>query len=204
MENNLQKPTWCYKPLGNIPNLDKIQKEFYRIFTTFYKNTFDDVGHDIVEIDHNFISKFAPNFVNFMKKLDLHDLLDTVLLSGSFGQQKEFCPIHIDAKDWQKLLYSLNLPIIGCENSYTVFYKVNESEGIENTTKVTSRYEGSVAFPDNSSIEIDRMLASQPAFINSSIPHRPVTHHSDLRIVISAKFSSKIREYVENEMFKTK
>ena len=204
MENNLEKPTWCYKPIENVPNLDKIQKEFYRIFTHFYKNTFDDVGHDIIQIDINMVNKLTPNFINFIKKLDLYDILTNVAFSGSVGKQKEICPIHIDTKEWQNVSYALNLPIIGCENSYTVFYKVIESAGSEKTTKVTNRYEGSVAYPDNSSEEIDRMPAGQPAFVNVSVPHRPVTNHTDLRIVVTARFSSKIFDYVDNEIFKTK
>ncbi len=199
-----QKPTWLYKPVTNVDNLDKIQKEFYRIFTTFYSDTFNDVGHDIVMIDINIVRKLAPNFVNFLKKLDLYDILDGVALSGSIGEQKEICPIHIDTKDWQKLSYALNLPIIGCEDSYTVFYQVTESDGVEKTTKVTNRYEGSIGYPDRSSIELARMAANQTAFINISMPHRPVTEHKNLRIVATARFTTDIFDYIEYEKFKTK
>jgi hypothetical protein len=42
--------------------------------------------------------------------------------------------------------------------------------------------------------EIDRFPASQPAWINTSIPHNPITLHNKPRAVISARFFPEVHE----------
>ena len=117
MSSLIKKPTWLYKPIHNVPNLDKIQKEFYQLYLAAYNDMFTDVGWAITGIDINLVKKLAPNYINFLKKLDLYDILIGTIFSGSIGVPKETCPVHVDCEDWRQLPYSLNIPIIGCEDS---------------------------------------------------------------------------------------
>ena len=48
------------------------------------------------------------------------------------------------------------------------------------------------------------MPATQPAFVNIGIPHRPVTNHTNLRLVMLSRFTPDIFDYVNNDIFKTK
>lgn len=206
------KPTWLYKPVDNIPNLDKIQREFHRLYLAAYKDMFDSVGWAITAIDLDLVKKLAPNYINLLKKLDLYDILVGTVFSGSVGIPKEICPVHVDCGDWRQLPYSLNIPVIGCEGSYTVFYEVDESSDSENGLPAhwdnnyikMNNIEGVVGYSDSSAKEIGRMSANQPAFVNISMPHRPLTNHNDLRIVMLSRFTPDIFDYVNSETYKTK
>ena len=207
-----QKPTWLYKPIDNIPNLNKIQKECHRIYSAAFNNICDDVGWAIQGLEIDIMQKLAPNYINFLKKLGLYEIYAGAAFSASIGVQKSVCPIHVDCKDWQQLPFSLNIPIIGCEDSYTVFYAVDETSGSDNglpenwdnNYRQMNKIEGVVGYVESSAKEIGRMPATQAAFVNISMPHRPVTNHTNLRLVMLSRFQPEIFEYVESEEFKIK
>ena len=194
MNNYLEKPTWLFKPIDDVTNLEKIQREFLKIFTAFYSDIFD-LGHDVIQVDNGKVKKLAPNYCKFLKELGIYDIFDFIAFSGSKGIQKENCPIHIDYLNWKESTFSLNLPIIGCENSYTIFYEVNELDGIEKTSRLTRRYGGSIEYPESSSKEIGRVSVNRPAWINPCIPHKPYTPHTDLRLIVLGRFTSEILKY---------
>jgi hypothetical protein len=205
----IKKPTWLYKPINNVPNLDKIQKEFYQLYLAAYNDVFTDVGWAITGIDINLVKKLAPNYINFLKKLDLYDILIGTIFSGSIGVPKETCPVHVDCEDWRQLPYSLNIPIIGCEDSYTVFYEVDESTSSKNGlpsywNNDYFKIKGTIGYPEESVKEIGRQSANQTAFVNISIPHRPMTNHTGLRLAMLSRFTPDIFDYVNNDIFKTK
>ena len=212
MHKHIEKSTWLYKPIDTIPNLDKIQKECYKIYSTFYKDVCNNVGWAIEGINKEFMKKLAPNYINFLKKLGLYEIYMGAAFSASIGVQKYPPPIHIDCKDWYQLPYSLNIPITGCEDSYTVFYEVDETSGPgnglpetwDNNYLQTNKIEGVVGYSESSAKEIGRMPATQAAFVNIGIPHRPVTYHTNLRLAILSRFTPDIIEYMNNGTFETK
>lgn len=212
MTDQLEKATWLYKPVDNIPNLNKIQKECYRIYSTFFKDACNEVGWTITGVNIELMTKLAPNYINFLKKLGLYEIYSGAAFSASIGVQKQSCPVHVDCEDWRQLPYSLNIPVIGCEDSYTVFYDVDESnssknglpENWDNNYLKMNKIEGVVGYPEESATEIGRMPATQPAFVNIGIPHRPVTNHTNLRLVMLSRFTPDIFEYVNSETYKNK
>lgn len=212
MHNPVEKPTWLYKPIDDIPELNKIQKECFRIYSAVKKDICKDVGWAIAGIELDIMKKLAPNYINFLKKLGLYEIYAGTAFSASIGIQKYPCPVHVDCKDWRQLPFSLNIPVVGCEDSYTVFYDVDESSDPANALPDTwdnnymkmNKIEGVVGYSEKTAKEIGRMPATQPAFVNIGIPHRPVTNHTNLRLVMLSRFTPDIFDYVNNDIFKTK
>ena len=57
--------------------------------------------------------------------------------------------------------------------------------------------DGIVTHVDNNPalvIEIERLDASQPAWVNTSIPHRPVSTHTRPRAILSARFNPELHD----------
>lgn len=189
----MNQPDWLYKTL-EIANLKLIQAEFIKIFNEHYLNIFDEVGYNIAPIHPSCIEQ-APVYCQWLKDLNLFDRLEGAAFSGSKGIAKTAYPIHVDNVNHQIRSYGLNFPVIGCEDSYTVFYKFNE-----NVNKITSdslilQYPGSEGYTDDSVTERGRLPASQPAFINVTVPHKPITEHTNLRLIVSSRFKPELHDY---------
>ena len=91
------------------------------------------------------------------------------------------------------LKYGLNLPILNCKDSYTVWYNTKDGAGMTNYKK---RYPTTPFYLEKDVYEeIGRVSSMQPAFINVSIPHRPEVHASVDRIAITTRFTPEIHDY---------
>ena len=180
------QPTWCFKPI-DIPNLSTIQSEFQSILSELISM---EVQYKYFHIDRARIESKVPSYVEFLKSIGLLDrwIYSALVVTTN---DAEF-PIHVDATDWTSRCFALNLPIQNCDDSYTVWYdaKINPNPipGDETSNRSLARicYDAT---------EICRMPATTPAWVNISVPHRPVTEHNKLRAVISARFDPELHDY---------
>lgn len=181
-------PKWLYKPI-EVDNLKEIQKEIIPIIYKKIPN-FNRSLPQFKIIMRDEIEPFAPLYTEFIKKFGMIErwelcVLVTTNLNIDFN-------IHVDNSDWKTSCYGLNIPIINCDNSYTVWYDteledtIYDDDDIRNTARIQK--------PKTDAIEIERLDASQPAWVNTSIPHRPVSTHTRPRAILSARFNPELHD----------
>lgn len=189
-------PTWLYRPV-TIKNLDTMQREFLDIAATI--PNFENRDTDYFRLDHHLVIEKAPVFINFLKKIGLYNrwLTDADTQRNAYTgfvttNNDKIFPMHKDFRDWKQRTYALNFPLINCEDSYTIWYdskielippKLNDSKN-----------EAASFWSDDGAIEVGRMPATETAFINLSIPHRPFSYHNKIRSIVTTRFTPEIHD----------
>jgi hypothetical protein len=187
MTNTISKPTWFYKTV-DVPNLELIQQQFQEIVLELISL---DEPIKYFHIDRALIENRVPSYA---KLIDSLGLLDRWAYSAIIATNGEEFPIHVDAIEWDRRCYALNLPVMNCDDSYTIWYDAEiEQDPIDpNPANKRSLAKGCVP---GTAIEVCRMPAATPAWVNIALPHRPYTCHAKLRVVVSARFSPELHDY---------
>ena len=184
-------PLWRYKPI-TVDNLEAIQAELLPILNREYP-AFETGKPTFCFVLREKIEPFAPLYTKF---IDSFGILDRWHYSAFITITADYnFPIHVDSLNWQSRCYGLNIPLINCEDTYTVFYDVEiESEDVFG--KSDPMNSSRIIKKDTIATEIDRMPASQPAWVNTSIPHTPVSLHNRPRAIISARFRPELHDLI--------
>lgn len=195
----ISKPNWLYKPV-HVNYLEQIKKEFLNIYEQHYSNIFKDRGFAFTYLDKDIVRDNAPTYIQFLNDLKLYDKWTSCIFVGTNGEKRSIdSPIHVDTEDWQTRSYALNLPVMNCENSYTVFYNATKPNpqaylGDEPVTGwATAR-----GFEFDGAVEIGRWNVEKPAWINVCIPHRAENNNSNPRLIVSSRFWPEIHEYFDD------
>ena len=185
------KPTWLYKPVI-IENLQQIQKECIDIYNKHYSESFGEYGFTFTYIDLEILRDEAPSYITYLKELGLYDKWVKSIFVGTKGDRRwDDSQIHVDSEDWETRSYALNIPVINCEDSYTVWYDVTEYD----FQHQDALYKAARGYDLATSTEIGRMPASKTALINVAVAHRPVTNNPNTRLLISTRFYPEIHDY---------
>ena len=188
--------TWLYKHV-DIQNLAEIQNEFLAILNKYHSDWFSDswTPNKFCDLSLETVMREATAYSDFIRKLGLHSRWHSSYFAtvNSGNNNNNQWVVHVDDKDSNYLSYALNLPILNCEDSYTVWYDVKpDSEKIG----WVKHYENVPCFlPEDIIKEIGRMPATQSAFVNISIPHRPEVMHNNPRIVLTTRFKPELHDY---------
>lgn len=188
------RPEWLYQPV-TVHNLPDVQQQCFEVFKNHYPNIFDGKGLTIHYIDREILKEEAPAYVDAINSLGLLDRWSTSIFVGTQGNQRDTdSRIHIDNPDWTHRCYAFNMPVVNCESSWTVFYKCDEED--LDTTLIGDRdnYKVARVFKTQSCHEIGRLPANQPAWVNVSNPHRPVTNNNETRLLISTRFWPEVHD----------
>jgi hypothetical protein len=185
----MKKPEWYYKPIV-VPELDIIQDEVNKFLPTLISKQ-QEIGFYYIKRDQ--IETLFPCYTAMLEKLGLLDRWTYSAILATEGR-KEF-PIHVDAIDWENRCFGLNIPILNCENSWTVWYDADID--LSPTTDDYDPRNSARFCSSKNAVELCRMPASTPAWINISKPHRPVTEHNQLRAIISARFSPEVHDILD-------
>ena len=181
-------PKWLYKTI-QVDNLRTIQMELLPIVFKKIPNFMTDKPQ-FVHVMRDEIEPFAPLYVDFIRQ---HGVIDkwhwSAIITTNLGIDFD---IHVDSTDWKNRCYGLNLPIINCDGTHTVWYDTeiegNLFDGGDFRDTARSQKPNAVA------IELGRLDTSRPAWINTSIPHRPESTHKRPRAIISARFDPELHE----------
>lgn len=181
-------PKWLYKPV-EVDNLQEIQREIIPIILRKIPN-FYTKGPDFVPIMRDEIEPFAPCYTEFIKT---HAVISRwkwcAIITTNLN--KDF-PIHVDSNNWKQLCYALNVPVINCEGTHTVWYDTEiQSYASERAAAYGTACMQKLNTP---AVEIGRWHMSKPAWVNTSVPHRPVSTHGLPRAVLSARFDPELHE----------
>jgi len=190
MTTYTEKASWFYKPI-HIENLEEIQKELTEVI---YKKVpdFDNSNPMFLIIFKNDILPYAPLYVKFIESLGL---LDKWVASPIITTNKNIkFPIHIDNPNWLEGSYGLNIPVINCEDTYTVWYDAEVDQLPGNRVPSDPSNRSRFVTPGTPTTEIARWHMKDPAWINFSIPHKPVSNHGKPRAVMSARFRPELHD----------
>jgi hypothetical protein len=174
--------TWLYQRV-TIPN--------YEALATELQLTYSVLKHTNRGIKHN------PLYIN----LGAHDVLPlSPLLSSflnTFGLLNRFwyCiytvphvtisnKVHIDSPNGT-VKYSLNLPLVDCDGTYTAFYAANSPLALSASGRIL------IAPPGMVQEEVDRVECSTPMFINVNTPHMGVSTRLT-RLLMCLRFTPEL------------
>jgi hypothetical protein len=191
------RPTWLYK-LVDIANLDSIKSECLNVFNKHYSNAFGNRGFTFTIIDQDILRAEAPSYIQVLKDLKLYERWNTSVFAGTMGNNRyEDSPIHVDNDDLNTPCYSLNMPVVNCENSYTLFYKSNTpgpTAPIPEWITDAASYKAGGIFQEEDCREIGGHNVEHPAWVNVAIPHRAVNDNADMRLIICARFYPEVHD----------
>ena len=192
-----EQPKWCYKPV-EVPNLIEIQEELKKILyvkqPSFDEMTVPNIFYVPVKRDE--IESTCPLYTKYIESTGLLDRWEFSLLSIIVGNKPERSEkgIHIDTANWQYRCYGLNLPIINCEGTYTVWYEGTLNDNPVDTS-IQRLQSAKFLRTDLPHHEIARIESCNPAWVNVTIPHVPINMHGKPRAAISARFTPEVHEY---------
>lgn len=175
-----EKLMQLYKPVI-IDNLDVIVSkvlDFFpenkRHFTSLFY--IDDNKNKILSI---------PELADALGR---YDLLEHVYGIGFYiVHQDSPLTIHKDNGD---IIYSLNIPLSGCANTFVNFYSASTGPE-EKTTLAGNKY---FAFAEQNCTLIDRLEMTTPHIINVKVPHAVENHNSAPRITMLIRLNSSVGE----------
>ena len=182
-------PEWRYKPI-TVDNLEAIQEELLPVLLKEYPE-FETGKPMFCFVLRENIEPVAPLYTKFIESFGI---LDRWHYSAFITTTADYnFPIHVDSLNWETRCYGLNIPLINCEDTYTVFYDAEIETGLE--FEVSNPINSSrLIKKDTIAREIDRFCANQPAWVNIRIPHAPVSLHKKPRAIISARFRPELHD----------
>jgi hypothetical protein len=195
-------PNWLHLPAAIDPiKLPSIQRELLQVSRWAIKDISKSPSEFINVDDVDKVLHTCPTLVEEFKRLGILDIV--YLISIITVRPGSYFPIHIDYPDPGRLSFGLNIPVLNCTDSYTVWYnaKVLPHEYLPEHI-ITSQLV-SVASPcdEENAIEIGRVECSTPSWINNHVPHRPHCLHDKFRINSSFRFTKKIFEMINDGYF---
>jgi hypothetical protein len=181
-------PDWLYQtPALDANALPLIQKELLKLSLgtkdNLVKYTSTFVCYGSAPEEKLKILATCPTLIQELTRLQLIDNFQFIGFV-SVDASKIFPP-HIDTLD-----VGLNIPLYNCDNTYTVWYDAEILDqpfpdyAIGTPLVVAAR----IVDPKNA-VEIGRVEANQPWWINTNVAHRPETHHDKLRLAASLRFN---------------
>jgi len=193
----MSKPSWLYKPISNIQNIKNIQKECLSVFENHYSDAFGNRGFMFCYVDQDILKNECPTYTAYLKEIGLYDKwCRTVFIGTKTEKRLEDSPIHVDSEDWESRCYALNIPVVNCEDSYTVWYDVQEyDEEAYSGDDERIGHKSARGFKPQTSTEIGRLNSNIPAWINVAIPHRAENSNPNLRFLVSTRFYPEIHDF---------
>jgi hypothetical protein len=181
-------PDWLYQtPALDADALPLIHKELIKLsvhtkssLLVPYSSTFAVYG--ILPEERKNIFDWCPALIQELQRLKL---LDNFYWVGfvSVDASKEFPP-HIDTLD-----VGLNIPLFNCDDTYTVWYDAKIlDQGFPDHVIGSPLVEKARIVDKKNAVEIGRVEANRPLWLNTNVAHRPETHHDKLRMAASIRF----------------
>jgi hypothetical protein len=182
-------PDWLYQTPALDDNvLSVIQKELIELsihtkdnMLVPYTSTF--VAYGMLPLERKNVFDVCPTLIQELQRLELLDNFLNVCFI-SVDANKEFPP-HIDTDD-----VGLNIPLYNCDNTYTVWYDAKILDQPVPDDYVIGTEDAKLAriVDEKNAVEIVRVEANRPLWINTNVAHRPETHHDKLRMAASIRF----------------
>ena len=155
---------WFYSYL-DIPNLDTITQELLMLFSTTTDKLVRNVGY--VNIFRNSIVN-CPTFMSYLASKGLDNKLNRVMYTeGILGPHP-----HVDSGNPKNCTYSLNMPLVDAEDSYTVWYATDKTHLLDRSNLGQDPQQTIGWLDISDATEVARLQYTQPALVNTTILHR--------------------------------
>jgi hypothetical protein len=202
--SNTPGPPWLFKTANiNYEFLATIKKELLNAFLKITnKNDRQKTLHfynGLLPADRsenqNFqiVKNSCPVLMQELKRLKLDELLSAVVII-SMPADSPAMPIHRDytATSPSDVHFGLNIPLIGCENSYTVFYDTNLTPDVPIPDHVIGAPDVRYVIQANEThaVEIARLDSTIPSWVNNFVPHNVIKPHNVYRVNSSLRFAN--------------
>lgn len=196
-----QHPDWQYSVIS-IPNSELIQQELLAVFWKLTGTAPEGTA---------FISLYSHQHVaEWQSLLHLNQWLKTLGLENrdklcyfSVLNHASINPIHVDYANEERFI-SINIPLLNCENSFTVWYdadidhhrKIKETMAPDTVQRLLiydesaeEYFTGETSYwcHQENAVEINRVECVTPMLVNTSLPHRPVVDHNNLRVLFAMR-----------------
>ena len=162
-----------YKPV-NIENLNEIQQEVLKLIP---ENLLNQSSLTYIENSKEiFLS--IPVLYNFLKSKNMHQSVVNIAVNITQGHNQG--NIHVDSGPYK---HSLNIPIIGSDNTWINFFKANSDYKVitvENKGKTHHFFK----YTDDQCELIYEGDTSIPYILGTKTPHRVVNESDQTRIML--------------------
>jgi len=173
-----EQPKWRYRHV-EISNLRVIQTELFNAFTRVHVDDIDSMKPDYVFGRGYIVEQDMPQTKEYLRSLGILERWAFVgFVTGNKGQS---LPLHVDTLDWKRICYGLNIPVLNCEDTYTVFYEAKLKDRAYSDKERKTAY----ICEEDGAVEIDRVECKNPMWINHTLPHKPIMKHDKPRIMAS-------------------
>ena len=161
-----------------------IQKELLKLFLITKKENLVPYTSTFVEInDKELMQTTCTTLMQEFQRLGIYNNF-FVISFISVENNREFPP-HVDVG----VDIALNIPLINCEDTYTVWYDGKlKDQGLPTYAIGSPIAEISRVADPRTVTEVGRCDSSIPHWINVNMLHRPVTHHDQFRVAASVRF----------------
>jgi len=161
-----------------------IQKELLKLFLITKKENLVPYTSTFVEInDKELMQTTCTTLMQEFQRLGIYNNF-FVISFISVENNREFPP-HVDVG----VDIALNIPLINCEDTYTVWYDGKlKDQGLPTYAIGSPIAEISRVADPRTVVEIGRCDSSIPHWINVNMLHRPETHHDQFRVAASVRF----------------
>lgn len=199
-------PEWLHKPANIDPDrLPQIQEELLSLFedmkqSYLYSETTMGFTTETVYTKKELLHKIPilARELNRLKILKYFNIIGLFRLKPGLSE----LPIHIDDPS-HTINIALNIPVIGCEDSYTVWYdaEIDYNAGIPAYAS-DGKYDPGGRMIKGEAKEISRVNCSFPSWVNIARPHQGVYTGTTERINASIRFTSGIYDVIDTDFFK--
>ena len=162
-----------YKPV-NIENLIEIQQEVLKFISPNLLNqsslTYIENSKEI------FLS--IPVLLNFLKSKNMHQSVMNIAINITLGNNQG--NIHVDSGPYN---HSLNIPIVGSDNTWINFFKANSDYKVitvENKGKTHHFFK----YTDDQCELIHKAETNQPYLLGTKTPHKVINKSDQTRIML--------------------
>lgn len=190
------KLSWLYQPV-NIPDvlLNIFQKEFMLVYDKFVTDLESHPIQLVSEENISIIPTHYPYLFRYLKLLGIHSYIVRI---GLVVLNESKVVVHTD---WPATGYALNIPVLNCQGTFTAWY---DAQPTKNRASIYSSNSwkavgDSPLYDSETAIEIDRIEANKPHWINVHVPHSPVCNHNKLRVNGTIRFDDRIYNYLETK-----
>jgi len=185
-----ENPKWLYK-LIEIENLVEVQEELKAALYKLHPK-FDNALPKYFYHSKDQLESMVPKYMAYMDLLGvLSRWRGSAIVSTNYGLK---FPVHIDSENWLDICYGLNIPVLNCEGTYTVWYDATVSDIYVNSPGVPQGGGTKIIDITKPITEIGRLEMVQPAWVNVSLPHAPLSTHKKPRAVFSARFEPELHD----------
>lgn len=174
-----------------------LMKEYFIPFEFEIKNYINECLLALGEVDRTQVRaytrtkdhmvKYAPKFINnLLKHFKYEPLLYRFYVTPA---NKQLNP-HIDGGDGSlRVPMTLNLPILGTENTETLWYDSSDETNYRYLSTVNHNYTRGITTKNHKRlVEIQKLTVNKPYFIKTDIFHAVKNHNDNTRIMLTVRW----------------